>query len=170
MKDVSHFGRINTAMTYYLAHFWFFLKILTPSQALINRTEKALDRFVWYPCRKNMVAKKVLKLPSSHGGINYPDICIRKDVDRIMLLIRRYRAPERKSWHSSFDMFLNRLPNRSFRDIDRTIGVPQLYKEIRKLQIKCGFRRLGNFVLIHGVQFHLVNVKSRDLYHILCEA
>jgi hypothetical protein len=68
-KGISIFGRVNAVMTYFLSSFFYSMKLLSPPPALVRRTTSAMDRYIWFPSRRNLVSKKLIKLPTELGGL-----------------------------------------------------------------------------------------------------
>ena len=162
-RCVSLFGKVHTVMTYYFSALWYVCNIITPSSDLIKDAEKQLDRYLWYPSRKNLIKKSCVKLPKNMGGLNYPDIQSRLWAMRLMLLVKRWKDIEAQTWHHSFDILFGRVRNKTLRQLEQT-DAPKLYKELRSIQIKTNFRRIDRQVFCFGQTFSITKVKSRDFY------
>ena len=76
--------------------------------------ESQMDRYIWYPSRKNLVSKGCVKLQKHLGGINYPDIETRIWAMRLLLLIKRLGDKEAQTWHKMFDIYYARVRDASY--------------------------------------------------------
>ena len=167
----SLFGRMISLTTYFLSHLWFRCFLLTPSTALIKTIERNIDRYLWYPSKKNFIKKDTLKLSYPYGGINYPDINTKVNAYRLSLLMRRWKMIEKQSWMRSFDVFYNTLFNLSAWQLRRYNGpVPQLYIDIRIAQLSNQMIKLSDCECsIFGHILNFRKSKIKDIYKVLVE-
>ena len=160
---ISVYGRIHTVQIYYLCMFWFVSNIISPPEELKIAAYKAMDRYLWYPTKKNVVRKEVIQAPTDVGGLGYPNIDIRVKVNRLMVLVKRISQREALSWQRSFDHFYERVRNAGIRHINRT-NVPKFYKELRLVILQTNFRQDGNFIWFFGEKIATRSVTSKFVY------
>ena len=163
---VSLFGKMHFIQIYYLCMFNYLIGMLTPSFDLVNRTNKAMIRFLWFPSDANFIAQDVLKLSPLDGGVGLPDLEVRTKVNRLMFFIRVLSSKEELSWRRCFWHFYRKVENLSQRQLARIDNCPIIYKEIRIAVIESKFRQDRDFCWIFGKKFSLANVKSNNIYGI----
>ena len=98
---VSMFGRIHCIFTYYLCMFNYVMRIATPVDTLVKQMYKAMNKFIFFPSKANVVKRSILTLGQTDGGINFPDLEIRKQVNRLILYIRVLSFKEALSWRKN---------------------------------------------------------------------
>ena len=122
VPGVSWFGRMEMVKCYFLSYLWFICSILSPDNAFIVSMESKIDRYLWYPSRRNFVSRKIAKRLRVNGGLSYPDINLKLEAFRLSLLMRRHGLLEKQSWFRFFDVFYNRLAGLSIRQLNRYNG------------------------------------------------
>lgn len=161
---MSVFSRIHFIQIYYLCMLNYVMSMITPPFNLINRTNKAIVRFLWFPSRANVIARDTLKLPACLGGIGFPDLDIRNKVNRLHFLIKVLSSKEELSWRRCFWHFYSRVDNKSKREINRIQDIPNFYKEIRFAVIESNFRRDGAFCWVFQTKIFMETVTTKWLY------
>ena len=134
----------------------------TPPRDLITDTYTAITRYLWYPSTANILKRNILKLKPYCGGINFPDIDMRKKVCCLYFFIRVLSNKEELSWRRCFWHFYSQVQFMSKRQLNN-INIPQRYKQIRLVVIESEFRRDGQFCLFLGKIFALDKVTSKLL-------
>ncbi|MCP4652754.1 MAG: hypothetical protein GY858_05150, partial [Candidatus Omnitrophica bacterium] len=164
--ELSHYGKVGTFMTYTLSKMWYRSNLITPTPQIINKLERVLDGYLWYPSAgKHHVRKGVLKLPVEEGGIAYPDVLMRVRAIRVQTLMRRYKDTE-QTWHNVFDFYRDKLKNLTKAQLIRDFSVPNLYKEIREAEIACNLQINNDDFTIFGLPIS-ANVKLRYICYLM---
>ena len=161
---ISYEERVQSINTYFLSTLWYVGHIVRPPEILFRNFEKAMDRYIWFPTRKNLVPRKILKLPRSSGGILYPDMDLKLKIFRLAKVIKRALIQNHNSWSKVFDSFYEQTRNASVYTIGR-INVPEFYKELRRAELFCKYRRINRFqFLLCGKMFLFARVTTKILY------
>ena len=161
---VSVFGKIHFIQIYYLCMFNYLVKILTPPVPLVDRANKAIVRFLWYPSKSNVIGRDVLKLSPWEGGIGFPDLEIRAKVNRLMLLVRVLTSKEELSWRRCFNHFYTTIENSTLRQLNNFNNIPIIYKEIRTAVVQTRFVRVGDFCWFFGEKMAISTLTANKLY------
>ena len=161
---VSPFGKIHFLQIYYLCMFNYLLNMITPSAQLIGKTYKAMVKYIWYPSEAHIISRYILQLPKEDGGIGFPNLAMRVQVNRLMLLIRVLSSKEELSWRRCFFHFYRRVENLTERQLHYVADVPVFYIEIRKAVIKTRFAKVGDFCWVFDKQVAIDKVTPKFIY------
>ena len=116
-----------------------------------------------YPSRAFPVRRNILFRLSREGGIVFPDIELRKQVNRLIFYIRILTHKEALSWRKAFDHFyikIQYLPKRQIKNFQ----IDDIFKEIRRAVIDTSFRRDGDFCWIFNKRYHMKSLTPKRLY------
>ena len=166
---ISIFAKMHFIYTYYLCMFSYVLKVTSPPNALVQNIYKTIRTFLWYPSRACVIKQDTLRNPARLGGIGFPDIIIRKQVNRLCLFIRVLSFKEILSWRRAFNHFyaeVENVPKRSLKNSTAAI----IFREIRAAVIDAGFRRDGEFCWLFRKRFVMCNVTPKVIYDLWIES
>ena len=163
---ISIYGKVNSIMTYYLSSFWYITCFLKPPENVRQNAEIAMDRYIWYPSRTNIVSKQIIKLPSALGGCFYPDLDLRFYGLLMMRLIKRWRDTESLRWHESFDHFREMANNEQSRD-----RAPAMYKHLYEAENIFQIVRVNeDIVSIKNKNFPIKSVRLKPVLEMILES
>jgi hypothetical protein len=164
-KGVSIYGRVHCLNTYFLSMLWYVVLLLPPSDDFIRDAYKRIDKFIWFPSKKNHISRNKSHLNRTDGGINYPNIFFRVASIRLMTVIKRWRGLQPQAWFIFFDVFHERLRNVNVR---RLAGqrVPQFYIYLKKFEISFQMRKINRecFSLM-GKIYKISTCSGKQLYN-----
>ena len=160
---ISLFGKIHFIHIYYLCMFNYVSNFITPSDALVMKTMRAIKRFLWYPVNLDIVKRNLLKLSPTDGGIGLPDFKTRILANRLTFLGRVLSCKEALSWRRSFFHFYRKVAGKTKRQL-HNVDAPKFYKEIRIAVIESEFRKVGDFCWIFNEQVLLEKLTAKFVY------
>jgi hypothetical protein len=103
----SIFGKIHIFNTYLLSNLWYKALILNLNNENIKEIEKTLQNYINFPWTRNFLPLKTLKSAKNVGGVAFPDIKLKLECFKLLVLLKRKSATENLRWHLLFDHFLD---------------------------------------------------------------
>ena len=85
--------------TYFLSKFWYCAGFMRPPEELVQLSNKAILRFLWYPSRMPKMKGAVIKNSKKFGGIGAPDIERKITAFRVMFLAKISTYSSLKCFH-----------------------------------------------------------------------
>ena len=141
------------------------MRVITPHADLIQKANKAITKYIWFPSNCRFVKRNLLKLPPNLGGIGFPDFTIRCKVNRLHLLIRILTHKEALSWRRGFQNLYSKVANVPARGLGRVL-VPNVYREIRKAVTESDLRVRGDFCFFFGNKIATKAMTTKRMYDI----
>ena len=136
------------------------MQLGSPPEHLVTRFYRAITRYIWYPSKGNPVKRDILFLPHYKGGLGFPNIYIRKHVNRLFCLLRVNNYEEVLSWRRGFHILYDKVAYASVNRLNY-IDVPPFFKDLRRAVVKTNFRQSGEFIYMLGKKCHVNKVTTK---------
>lgn len=133
--ELSLHAKLHLVNTYFLSKIWHKALVMSISKQVIDYAEIVLDKYLWFPARRNIIKKDILKLPKEEGGVGYPDIPLRVMAFRLVKHISRLNLQNTSRWHNIYDFHYDAVNGLSKAQL-RQNNTPEYYKELRLAEIE----------------------------------
>ena len=156
--------QITLTSIYFLPKIWYLLNFLTPPKHIILSAENLIDRYLWFPAKKNIIKKETLKLPKEEGGLLYPQLYLKMQTTRLIKHIRRYQLNIEANWTGLYDYYFDLVQGSSRKNINN-FKVPEYFKQFRLAITDCKVKFDGETLEIFSKPFNPRTISTKSLYH-----